>query len=41
MNEINERLRQDGVRVDPASEQHGAWTFYFRAPGGFTIEVMG
>ena len=41
VNEINERLRQDGVRVEPASEQHGAWTFYFRAPGGFTIEVMG
>ena len=20
--------------------QHGAWTFYFEAPGGFTIEVL-
>jgi lactoylglutathione lyase len=37
---INERLRGDGVDVPPPSRQHGAWTFYFTAPGGFTIEVL-
>ena len=40
VNEINRRLREDGFEVDPPSRQHGAWTFYFRAPGGFTIEVL-
>ena len=38
---INARLRQDGFEVDPPARMHGAWTFYFTAPGGFTIEVMG
>ena len=37
---INQRLRQDGFDVPPPSVQHGSWTFYFTAPGGFTIEVM-
>src|SRR4029078_3079626 len=41
VNEINARLASDGYRVPPASIQHGPWTFYFTAPGGFTIEVMG
>jgi lactoylglutathione lyase len=40
VNQINERLRNDGFHVPPPSRQHGAWTFYFTAPGGFTIEVM-
>jgi len=40
VDEINERLRQDGFDVDPPSRQHGAWTFYFDAPGGFTVEVL-
>ena len=40
VNEINERLRQDGLDVPPPSRQHGSWTFYFQAPGGFTIEVL-
>ena len=39
VNEINERLKQDGFDVKPPRRFHGAWTFYFRAPGGFTIEV--
>jgi catechol-2,3-dioxygenase len=40
VNEINKRLREDGYNVPPPSKQHGSWTFYFRAPGGFTIEVL-
>ena len=40
VDEVNERLRADGFDVEPPSRQHGAWTFYFRAPGGFTIEVL-
>ncbi|MCG8352428.1 MAG: VOC family protein [Chloroflexales bacterium] len=40
VNEINQRLRNDGFDVPPPSKQHGAWTFYFQAPGGFTVEVM-
>ena len=40
VNHINARLRADGFAVEPPSVQHGAWTFYFAAPGGFTIEVM-
>ena len=41
VNEINQGLRDDGFDVPPPSRQHGAWTFYFRAPGGFVIEVLG
>jgi catechol 2,3-dioxygenase-like lactoylglutathione lyase family enzyme len=41
VNEINARLKADGFDVPPATIQHGSWTFYFTAPGGFTIEVMG
>jgi catechol-2,3-dioxygenase len=40
VNEINRRLMEDGFDVPPPSRQHGSWTFYFRAPGGFTIEVL-
>jgi lactoylglutathione lyase len=40
VNEINRRLKADGFHVAPPSRQHGSWTFYFDAPGGFTIEVM-
>jgi len=41
VNEINGRLKADGFDVPPPSRQHGSWTFYFTAPGGFTIEVLG
>ena len=41
VNEINARLAADGFHVPPPSIQHGSWTFYFTAPGGFTIEAMG
>jgi lactoylglutathione lyase len=40
VDEINRRLREDGYDVEPPSHQHGAWTFYFVAPGGFTVEVL-
>jgi catechol 2,3-dioxygenase-like lactoylglutathione lyase family enzyme len=40
VNEINKRLKDDGHDVPAPSRRHGSWTFYFRAPGGFTIEVL-
>ena len=40
VNEINRRLKEDGFDVPPPSRQHHSWTFYFQAPGGFTIEVL-
>jgi lactoylglutathione lyase len=39
VNLMNLRLKEAGFDVPPPSKQHGAWTFYFQAPGGFTIEV--
>ena len=41
VNGINRQLKDDGFDVPPPSRQHGSWTFYFLAPGGFTIEVLG
>src|SRR5437868_4518833 len=41
VNEINQSLKEDGFDVPPPSRQHQSWTFYFEAPGGFTIEVLG
>jgi lactoylglutathione lyase len=40
VDQVNRRLREDGFVVEPPSRQHGAWTFYLEAPGGFTIEVL-
>jgi lactoylglutathione lyase len=40
VNEINRHLKEDGFDVNPPGKLHGAWTFYFRAPGGITIEVL-
>ncbi len=37
---FNARLKSDGFDVKPPMEFHGAWTFYFRAPGGFLVEVQ-
>jgi lactoylglutathione lyase len=39
VNQINQQLKDDGFDV-PAPQQHHAWTFYVRAPGGFMVEVM-
>ena len=40
VDEINRSLKADGFDVPAPSRQHGSWTFYFDAPGGFTIEVL-
>jgi lactoylglutathione lyase len=40
VDEINQRLKLDGFEVDPPRRLHGSWTFYFKAPGGFVIEVL-
>jgi catechol 2,3-dioxygenase-like lactoylglutathione lyase family enzyme len=39
VDEIHARLRDDGFDVGSPREFHGAWTFFFRAPGSFDIEV--
>jgi catechol 2,3-dioxygenase-like lactoylglutathione lyase family enzyme len=39
VDEIYERLKAAGLDMEPPKEFHGAWTFYFRAPGGFLVEV--
>ncbi|MBW7475496.1 VOC family protein [Paenibacillus oenotherae] len=39
VNEINQRLKDDGYPVEPPQRSHG-WTFYVEAPGGFTVEVL-
>jgi lactoylglutathione lyase len=39
VNEIYQRLKDDGFDANPPSRQH-AWTFYIDAPGGITIEVL-
>lgn len=40
VDEIHRRLREAGIDAPAASRQHGSWTFYFQAPGGFTVEVL-
>jgi catechol 2,3-dioxygenase-like lactoylglutathione lyase family enzyme len=37
---IYRRLKADGFDMKPPHEFHGGWTFYFRAPGGFLVEVF-
>jgi catechol 2,3-dioxygenase-like lactoylglutathione lyase family enzyme len=37
---LYQRLKNDGFDAKPPREFHGAWTFYFRAPGGFLVEVF-
>lgn len=39
VNELNQRLREDGFDVKPPQRLH-AWTFYVQAPGGFMVEVL-
>jgi lactoylglutathione lyase len=41
VDEMNARLKADGYEVDPPQRLHGSWTFYFNAPGGILIEVLG
>jgi catechol 2,3-dioxygenase-like lactoylglutathione lyase family enzyme len=40
VDEMYERLTSAGIDAKPPKEFHGAWTFYFRAPGGFLVEVF-
>jgi lactoylglutathione lyase len=40
VDEIYHRLKTGGFEADPPKEFHGAWTFYFLAPGGFLVEVL-
>lgn len=40
VNAVHARLIADGYEAPAPSEQHGAWTFYLKAPGGFEIEVL-
>jgi lactoylglutathione lyase len=37
---LYQRLKADGFDMKPPHEFHGAWTTYFRAPGGFLIEIF-
>ena len=36
---IHQRLEADGFNPGPPSEHHG-YTFYVKAPGGFTVECL-
>jgi catechol 2,3-dioxygenase-like lactoylglutathione lyase family enzyme len=40
VNALYQGLKADGFDVKPPHEFHGAWTTYFRAPGGFLVEVF-
>jgi len=40
VDQINQRLRDDGYQVPKPARLHGSWTFYFQAPGGFMVEVL-
>jgi catechol 2,3-dioxygenase-like lactoylglutathione lyase family enzyme len=40
VDEFYDRLKADGYDPAAPKEFHGAWTFYFNAPGGFMIEVF-
>jgi lactoylglutathione lyase len=37
--DIHQRLAAAGFEPEAPREEHGRFTFYFRAPGGFTVEV--
>ena len=36
---LHARLVADGFAPDTPRDEHGRYTFYFQAPGGFTVEV--
>ena len=36
---LHEQLTADGFNPGKMKEEHGRLTFYFTAPGGFTVEV--
>lgn len=40
VDEIYDRLKKAGMQPGKPERMHGARTFYFTAPGGFTVEVF-
>lgn len=40
VNSLYAQLVADGYEPPAPSNQHGSWGFYFKAPGGFVIEVL-
>ena len=40
VDDMFERLKSDGFAMEPPKQFHRAWTFYFKAPGGFLVEVF-
>ncbi|HEY5078842.1 MAG TPA: VOC family protein [Opitutaceae bacterium] len=40
VNRLFGRLQAAGFASKPPREMHGSWTFYFRPPGDFTLEVQ-
>ncbi len=40
VDEIHRRLTEAGHEPPAPSRMHGSWTFYFKAPGGFVVEVL-
>jgi catechol 2,3-dioxygenase-like lactoylglutathione lyase family enzyme len=40
VNAIYQQLKAAGFDMKQPHQFHGAWTFYFRAPGGFLVEVF-
>ena len=41
VDEIHRQLRGDGFDVQPPQQGGHGYTFYFRAPGGFLVEILG
>jgi hypothetical protein len=39
VNDMHDRLTAGGFQPEEAREEHGRYTFYFKAPGGFVVEV--
>jgi lactoylglutathione lyase len=40
VDDIYDRLKMAGMQLGKPENMHGARTFYFTAPGGFTVEVF-
>ncbi|WP_282942626.1 VOC family protein [Paenibacillus sp. RC67] len=39
IDELNQRLKDDGFQVETPAIVHGSYTFYLQTPGGFTLEA--
>jgi catechol 2,3-dioxygenase-like lactoylglutathione lyase family enzyme len=40
VNKIHEKLTAEGFQPQAPREFHGSWTFYFKAPAGFFVEIF-